>query len=60
MKKAKPKTFTDLNKTTKVKASYNQEVVLKAEKRLSAECRNLQMIDVLAHPLAPLTSMDTG
>ena len=28
MKKAKLKTFTDLNKKTKVKATYNQEVVL--------------------------------
>ena len=37
MKKAKFKTFTDLNKKTKVKASNNQEVVLKAEKRLLAQ-----------------------
>ena len=67
MKKAKLKTFTDLNKKTKVKASNNQEVVLKTDKRLFAEmvviavCRNLlQMSEVLAHPLGPLTSMDTG
>ena len=60
MKKAKLKTFTDLNKKIKVKASNNQEVVLKAEKRLFAqmiviaESRNLQMSEVLAHPLGPL------
>ena len=60
MKKAKLKTFTDLNKKIKVEASNNQEVVLKAEKRLFAqmiviaECRNLQMSEVLAHPLGPL------
>ena len=59
MKKAKLKTFTDLNKKIKVKASNNQEVVLKTEKRLFAqmiviaECRNLQMSEVLAHPLGP-------
>ena len=60
MKKAKLKTFTDLNKKIKVKASNNEEVVLKAEKRLFAqmiviaECRNLQMSEVLARPLGPL------
>ena len=60
MKKAKLKTFTDLNKKIKVKASNNQEVVLKAKKRLFAqmiviaECRNLQMSELLAHPLGPL------
>ena len=36
MKKAKLKTFTDLNKKIKVKASNNQNVVLKAEIRLFA------------------------
>ena len=36
MKKAKLKTFTDLNKKIKVKTSNKQEVVPKAEKRLSA------------------------
>ena len=25
-----------------------------------AECKNLQMSEILAHPLEPLTSMDTG
>ena len=66
MKKAKLKTFTYLNKKTKVKASNNQEVVLKADKRLFAQmivisvCRNLQMSEILAHPLGPLTSIDTG
>ena len=60
MKKAKLKTFTEVNKKIKVKASNNQEVIPKAEKRLSAqmiviaECRNLQMSEVLAHPLGPL------
>ena len=60
MKKAKLKTFTDLNKKIKVEASNNPKVVLKAEKRLFAqmiviaECRNLQMSGVLAHPLRPL------
>ena len=59
MKKAKLKTITDLNKKIKVKASNNQEVVLTAEKRLFAqmiviaECRNLQMSEVVAHPLGP-------
>ena len=59
MKKAKLKTFTDLNKKINVEASNNQEVALKAEKRLFAqmiviaECRNLQMSEVLAHPLGP-------
>ena len=54
MKKAKLKTFTDLKKKTKVKASNNQEVVLKADKRLFGQmiviamCRNLQMSEVLA------------
>ena len=54
MKKAKLKAFTDLSKKTKVKASNNQEVVLKAEKILFAQmiviavCRNLQMSEVLA------------
>ena len=60
MKKAKLKTFTNLNKKIKVKASNNQDVVPKAERRLSAqmvviaECRNLQMSEVVAHPLGPL------
>ena len=60
LKKAKLKTFTDLNRKIKVKASNNQEVVLKAERRLFAqmiviaESRNLQMSEVLAHPLGPL------
>ena len=59
VKKAKLKTFADLNKKIKVELSSNQEVVLKAEKRLFAqmiviaECRNLQMSEVLAHPLGP-------
>ena len=59
-KKAKLKTFTDLNKKIKVKASYNQSVVPKAERRLFAkmiliaESRNLQMSEVLAHPVGPL------
>ena len=60
MKKAKLKTFTDLNKKIKVEASNNQKVILKAEKKLLAqmiviaECINFQMSEVLAHPLAPL------
>ena len=60
MKKAKLKTFTDLNKKIKVEASNNKEVVPKAEERFSAqmiviaECRNLQMREVLAHPLGPI------
>ena len=60
MTKAKLKTYTDLNKKIKFKASNNQEVVPKAEKILSvqmiviAECGNLQMSEVLAHPLGPL------
>ena len=60
MKKAKLKIFTNLNEKIKVKAFNNQEVVLKAEKRLFsqmimiAESSNLQMSEVLAHPLGPL------
>ena len=60
MKKAKLKTFTDLNKKIKVEASNNQEVVLKAERKLFAqmiviaELKNVQMSEVLAHPLGPL------
>ena len=60
MTNAKLKTYTDLNKKIKVKASNNQEVVPKDEKRLSAqmivivEYGNLQMSEVLAHPLEPL------
>ena len=55
-KKARVKTFTDLDKKIKVKASNNQE----AEKRLFAqmivvaECSNLQMGEVLAHLLGPV------
>ena len=54
MKKAKLKTFTDLSKKIKVKASNNQEVVLEAEKRLFArmiviaEYRNLHISEVLS------------
>ena len=63
MKKVKVKTFTDLNKKIKVKASNNQE----AEKRLFAqmivivECSNLQMNEVLANLLGllPLTLAKT-
>ena len=60
IKKAKLKTFTDLTKKIQVKASNNQELFPKAVKRLSAqmiviaECRNLQISEVLAHPLGPL------
>ena len=50
MKKAKLKTFTELNKKIKVKA----EERLFAQMIVIAECRNLQMSEVLAHPLGPL------
>ena len=59
MKKAKLKKFTELNKKIKLEASNNQEVVLKAEKRLFAQMiviadwRNLQMSEVFTHPLGP-------
>ena len=58
--KAKLKTFTHLNKKVSVKAGRNQEVILKADRRLYAqmiviaESRNLQMREVLSHPLGPL------
>ena len=58
MKKAKLKTFTDVNKKIKFKASNNQEVIRRAEKRLSAqiiviaECRKLQMSEVHGHWLS--------
>ncbi|XP_035662311.1 uncharacterized protein LOC118406391 [Branchiostoma floridae] len=60
MTKAKLKTFTDLNKKVTVKAGKNQEVILKADRRLFAqmiviaESRNLKMREVLSHPLGPL------
>lgn len=55
--KAKLKTFTHLNKKVSVKAGRNQEVILKADRRLFAqmiviaESINLQMKEVLSHPL---------
>ena len=58
MKKAKLKTFTDVNKKIKVKASNNQDFIPRAEKRLSAqmivitECRKLQMSEVHGHWLS--------
>eukprot|EP00058_Branchiostoma_floridae_P000336 XP_002585824.1 hypothetical protein BRAFLDRAFT_111039 [Branchiostoma floridae] len=60
MTKAKLKTFTNLNKKVTVKAEKNQEVILKADRRLFAqmiviaESRNLKMREVLSHPLGPL------
>ena len=58
--KAKLKTFTHLNKKVPVKAGKNQEVIIKADRRLFAqmiviaESRDLQMREVLFHPLGPL------
>ena len=58
--KAKLQTFTHLNKKVSVKAGQNQEVILKANRRLFAqmiviaESRNLHMREVLSHPLGPL------
>ena len=58
--KAKLMTFTHLTKKVTIKAGKNQEVILKADRRLFAqmiviaESRNLQMRDVLSHPLGPL------
>ena len=58
--KAKLKTFTHLNKKVSIKSGRNQEVILKADRRLFAqmivipESRNLQMREVLSHPLGPL------
>ena len=58
--KAKLKTFTHLNKKVSVIAGRNQEVILKADRRLFAqmiviaESRNLQMKEVLSHPPGPL------
>ena len=54
------KTFTHLNKKTSVKAGQNQVVILRANRRLFAqmivitESRNLQMREVLSHPLGSL------
>ena len=59
-KKAKLKTFAELNEKITVKASYNQSVVPKAERRwfaemiVIAESRNFQMSEVLAYPVRPL------
>ena len=53
------KTFSSINKQKKTKTS-NQEIVLKADHRLFgrmvlvAKSRNLQMKEVLQHPLGPL------
>ena len=58
--KAKLKTFTHLNKKVSVNAGRNQEVIRKADRRLFAqmiviaESRNVQMREVLSHPLGPL------
>lgn len=60
LKKLKMKTFSHLNKTVTIKNGRNQEVILKADRRLFAqmiivaESRNLQMREVLSHPLGPL------
>ena len=58
--KANLTTFTHLNKRTSVKAGQNQEVILRADRKLFAqmiiitESRNLQMREVLSHPLGPI------
>ena len=58
--KAKLKTFTHLNKKVSVKAGKNQDVIIKADRRLFAqmiviaESGDLQMREVLSHPLGPL------
>ena len=58
--KAKLKTLNYLNKKTSVKAGQNQEVILRTDRRffaqmiVIAESRNLQMREVLSHPLGPL------
>ena len=64
-KKAKLKIFTGLNNKIKVKASNNQEVVLKAEKRLFAQldcdCQVQKLADErVPRPSARTTSMETG
>ena len=45
-KKAKFKTFTELNKKIKVKAYYNQSVVPKAERRSSAQINGSQRAEI--------------
>ena len=58
--KANLTTFTHLNKRASVKAGQNQEVILRADRKLFAqmivitESRNLQMREVLSHPLGPI------
>lgn len=60
LKKLKMKTFSHQNKKVTIKNGTNQEVILKADRRLFAqmiivaESRNLQMREVLSHPLGPL------
>lgn len=58
--KQKLKTFSDLNKKFKVQQGGSKEVVLRADRNLFAhmivvaEIRDLQMSEVLQHPLGPL------
>ena len=60
LKKQKLKTFTDMSKTKKVRKGQGKDIVLRADRNLFArmiiiaECRKLQMLDVLKHPLGPI------
>ena len=63
LKKQKLKTFSVLSKTKKVARNKDTETVLRADRNLFArmiiiaESRNLQMQDVLKHPLGPLYAL---
>ena len=65
MTKKKMKTFSDIRKKPR-NQGHAKEVVLKADRKLFgqmvliAESRELQMRDVLAHPLGPLGPMVMG
>lgn len=54
LKKQKLKTFSALSKTKKVANNKDTETVLRADRNLFAWMINLQIQDVLKHPLGPL------
>ena len=59
--KLKLKTFTDINKTPRLKSGSGKEIVLRSTCKLfsmmlvMAHTRQLDMQDVLKHPLGPLS-----
>ena len=56
----KLRTFSDMNKTKRVREASGKEIILKADRNLFAhmviiaQSRKLEMKEVLAHPLGPL------